>query len=233
MTTLDRVSPHQEDITAERDARRYVLGQMTEQEEQRFETLMMEHPEIAAHVKLTQQVCAGLQRLAERGDLDRVSLERSRAKLWGGLAFAAVVVLAIGGGLLSHLQRSESLHSVIAGSPTGLGFANSRTAATTPYMLAHIRGRPAVPPLSIAGSEPIEIRIFPDLPDSTGDYRVTLQRQAGDQLIPVGSAGGLTVDKEGLVTMYLNPTELVAGEYTLILQGRATAEEKYRLRLER
>lgn len=232
MTTLDSGTPDQDDIMAERDARRYVLGRMTEEEEQRFETLMLEHPEIAVHVKLTRQIRAGLQRLNERGDLDRVSFGRPRAKSWAALASAALVVLAVGAGLLSYLRQSESLHSVIAGSPARLGFANSGTGATAWYMLAHTRGRPDVLLVRITGSGPIEIRIRPDLLDSSGDYRVTLQRQAGGQLILVGSATGLTADANGLVPTYVSPTELVTGEYTLILKGRATAEEKYRLRVE-
>jgi hypothetical protein len=233
MTTLDRLAPDQDDIRAERDARRYVLGRMTEEEEQRFEISMLEHPEIAVHVKVTRQLRVGLQRLAERGDLDRLPAGPSRAKSWGALASAAVVALAVGAGLLSYLRQSESLHSVIAGSPTRLGFASSGTGTPASYVLAHTRGHPNGPLIRITESGPIEIRILPDLPDSSGNYRVTLQRRAGDLLIPVGSAAGLTMDANGFVPMYMSPAELVAGNYTLILKGRATAEEKYQLRMER
>lgn len=233
MIALDRVTPNHDDIMAERDAQRYVLGRMTGEEEQRFEISMLEYPEIAVHVKLTRQIRTGLQRLAERGDLDRLPVRRPRVRSWGALAFAAVVVLAIGGGLLSYLRHSETLHSVIASSPERLGVANSLTGTTVSYMLAHTRGRPDIPLLRITGSGPIEIRILPDLPDPSGDYRIALQRQARDQLIPVGSASGLTVDANGSVAVYLSSAGLVAGEYTLILKGRATAEEKYRLRVER
>jgi hypothetical protein len=59
MTNLDSVSPDQDDIMAERDAQRYVLGRMTEEEEQQFEISMLEHPEIAVHVKLTRQLRVG------------------------------------------------------------------------------------------------------------------------------------------------------------------------------
>lgn len=233
MTTLDRATPGQADIMAERDAQRYVLGRMTEEEERQFEISMLEHPEIAAHVRLTQQIRAGLQRLDERGDLDRLSLARPWTKSRRVLAFAAAVLFAIGVGLLLYLRQPESMHSVIAGSPARLGYTNSRTGATASYMLAHTRGRSGVLLIRITGSGPIEIRIVPDLPDTSGKYRVTLQRQAGDQLIPIGSASGLTADASGLIPMYVTPTELVAGQYTLILKGQTTAEEKFRLRIER
>jgi hypothetical protein len=233
MTTLDSVTPSQSDIMAERDAQRYVFGRMTEEEAQRFEISMLEHPEIAAHVKLTRQMRAGLQGLAERGDLDRLSVARQRAKSWRVLASAAAVLFAVGTGVLLYFRQPESLHSVIAGSPAGLGFTNSAPGTTVSYVLAHTRGRPESLLIRITGSGPIEIRILPDLLDSSRDYRVTLQRQAGDQFIPMGSAAGLTVDANGLVPMYVSATDLVAGEYTVILKGQATAEEKYRLRIER
>jgi hypothetical protein len=217
---------------AERDAQRYVFGRMTEEEAQRFEISMLEHPEIAAHARLTWQIRAGLQRLAEQGDLDRQSLARPRVKSWRVLASAAAVLLAVGTGVLLYLRQPESLHSVIAGSPARLGFTDSATRTTVSYVLAHTRGRPESLLIKITGSGPIEIRILPDQLDS-GDYRVVLQRHAGDQLIPIGSAVGLTADANGLVPMYVSPTELVAGEYTVILKGQATAEEKYRLRIER
>jgi hypothetical protein len=233
MTTVDRATPGQADIAAERDAWRYVLGRMTEEQEQQFEISMLEQPEIAAHVRLTQQIRAGLQRLDERGDLDRLSMARAWTKSHRVLAYAAAVVFAVGIGLMLYFRQPESIHSVIAGSPARLGYANSRTGTTASYVLAHTRGSPDVLPIKITGSEPIEIRIVPDLLDSSGKYRVTLQQQAGDQLIPIGSASGLTVDANGSIPMYVTPTGLVAGQYTLILKGQTTAEEKYRLRIER
>ena len=232
MTILDRMTPDQDDITAERDAQRYVFGRMTEEEAQRFEISMLEHPEIAAHVRLTRQIRGGLQRLAERGDLDRLSVARPRAKSWRVLASAAAVLLAVGTGVLLYLRQPETLRSVIAGSPARLGFTNTATRTTLSYVLAHTRGRPETLLIRITGLGPIEIRILPDLLDSSGDYRVTLQRRAGDQIIPMGSAAGLTADANGLVPMYVSPTELVPGEYTVILKGHATAEEKYRFRIE-
>jgi hypothetical protein len=233
MTTADRGTPGQADITAERDAWRYVLGRMTEEEEQQFEISMLEHSEIAVHVRLAQQIRAGLQRLDERGDLSRLSAAGPRMEFRRVLASAAAMVFAIGIGLLLYLWQPETTRHVIAGSPTQLGFANSRPGTIASYMLAHTRGRPDVLLIRITGSGPIEIRIVPDLLDSSGKYRVTLQRQAGDHLVPIGSASGLTVDANGLIPMYVTPTGLVAGQYTLILKGQTTAEEKYRLRIER
>jgi hypothetical protein len=217
---------------AERDAQRYVFGRMTEGEAQRFEISMLEHPEIGAHTRLTRQIRAGLQRLAEQGNLDRLSLARPRVKSWRVLASAAAVLLAVGTGVLLYVRQPESLHSVIAGSPTRLGFTSSATRTTVSYVLAHTRGRPESLLIKITGSGPIEIRILPDQLDSA-DYRVALQRQAGDRLIPIGSAVGLTADANGLVPMYVSATDLVAGEYIVILKGQGTAEEKYRLRIER
>lgn len=232
MTDLDKVTADQ-DSKVVRDAQRYVFGRMTEEEAQQFEISMLEQPEIAIHVKVTQQIRAGLQRLDERGDLDRLSRTRPWTKSRRVLASAAVAVLAIGTGLLLYLRQPESMHSVIAGSPARLGYANSRTGTTASYVLAHTRGRPDVLLIRITAPEPIEIRIVPDLLDSSGKYRVTLQRQAGDQLIPIGSASGLTVDANGSVPVYVTPAELVSGQYTLILEGQTTAEEKYRFRIER
>lgn len=231
MTTVDRATPGQADIAAERDAWRYVLGRMTEEEEQQFEISMLEQPEIAAHVKVTQQIRAGLLRLDERGDLDRLSMARPWTKARKVLA-AAAAVFAIGIGLLIYLRQPAMMHSVIASSPARLGYANNTTAATS-YILAHTRGRPDVLLIRITGSAPIEIQIVPDLLDSSGTYRVTLERQTGDQLIPIGSASGLTTDANGSVPVYVTPAALVAGQYTLILKGQTTAEEKYRLRIER
>ena len=233
MTTLDSAMPGQADIMAERNAQRYVSGRMTDEEEQQFEISMLMHPEIAVHVRLTQQIRAGLQRRDERGDLDRLSMARPWTKSRRVLASATAVVFAVGIGLLLYIRQPESIHSLIAGSPARLGYANSRTGITASYVLAHTRGPPDVLLIRITRSEPIEIRIVADLLDSSGKYRVTLQRQAGDQLIPIGSASGLTVDANGLIPMYVSPTGLVAGQYTLILKGQTTAEEKYRLRIER
>ena len=233
MTTAGRMAPGQADITVERDARRYVLGRMTEEEEQQFEISMLEHPEIADQVRLTQQIRAGLQRLDERGDLDRLSVAGPQTKFRRVLASAAAVVFAIGIGLLLYLRQPEATHRVIAGSPASLGFANSRSGTIASYMLAHTRGRPDVLLIRIPASGPIEIQIVPDVVDSSAKYRVTLQRQMGDRYITIGSVSGLTLDATGSVPMYVTPTELVAGQYTLILKGRTTAEEKYRLRIER
>jgi len=205
---------------------------MTE-EEQQFEISMLEHPEIAVHVRLTQQIRAGLQRLDERGDLESLSVERPWKKSWRVLASAAAVLIAVGIGLVLYLWQSESVHSVIAGSPAGVGYAKSRTGTIASYTLAHTRGPRDVLLIRIIGSGPIEIRIVPDRVDSSGRYRVTLQRRAGDRLIPMGSAAGLLADPTGLIPIYVAPTDLVAGQYTLILKGQGTAAEKYRLRIER
>jgi hypothetical protein len=233
MTTVDTATPGQADIAAERDAWRYVLGRMTEEEEQQFEVSMLEQPEIAAHVRVTQQIRAGLLRLDERGDLDRLSMARPWTKSWRALASAAAVVFAVGIGLVLYIRQPDSIQSVIAGSPARLGYANSRTGTTASYVLAHTRGRSDVLLIRITGSEPIEIGIVPDLLDSSGKYRVTLQRQASDQFIPIGSASGLTIDANGSIPVYVNPTGLPAGRYSLLLKGQTTAEEKYRLQIER
>lgn len=232
MTDRGKVTADQDSKVA-RDAQRYVFGRMTEEEAQRFEISMLEQPEIAIHVQLTRQIRAGLQRLAERGDLGRLSVARPRVKSWRVLASAAVAVLAIGTGLLLYLRQPESMHSVIGGSPTKLGYANGRTETTASYILAHTRGRPDVLRIRITGPGLIEIQVVPDLLDSSGKYRVTLQRKAGDQLITIGSASGLILDANGSIPMYITPTELVGGQYTLILKGQTTAEEKFSLLFER
>jgi hypothetical protein len=229
---ISDASRDQDEIATERDSRRYVLGQMIEEEEKRFEAKMLDHPEIASYVSLTRQMIAGLRHLDERGEPSLPSGPETRAKSWASLAAAAVALLALGAGLFFYFRESTNSHDLVAGSAARLGLIDSGTVMS--YTLAHTRGRPDVPSIKVTNlAGPLEIRVLPDDPAPSGNYQVALRRQEGDRIVLIGAATKLAADANGLVPIFMNPAGLVAGEYTLALQGQATNEQRYRLRIER
>jgi ferric-dicitrate binding protein FerR (iron transport regulator) len=216
---LDRPSP----------AARYASGQMTAQEEQAFEVLMVENPQVAAEVDALHRIRAGLRHLRENGELE--SLLR-RPRPWAHrLAWpAAIALLLIVGAVGLYVHSRHELPTLMAVSPSDLSGAARGTNPHT-FLLAHARG----------GGQPIEItlpdhsqvillRILPQVPTASRAYRVTLGRISADGTMPIARTLTVQTGDDGLLAVYLDPARLAPGDYRLTI-GQPAGSEAFTLHL--
>ena len=177
-------------------AERYASGQMSEPEEQEFEALLLQRPDLVADVAAAHRLRAGFARLQQTQELD--GLLRKRSPLPGYYALAASILIALvsSGAWLWHSKTSGGAGAAIATSLASLQLPPNVTSVAGPFILANTRS--ATQPTRIvtpSGSGAIALRMLPEMPSSSGRYHVTIDRPGkGGAEVPLGAtdvlAGG-------------------------------------------
>jgi hypothetical protein len=203
-------------------AERYVAGRMSEEEEQQFETAMLERPELAAEVDARQRMKAGLQVLEARGELDALMV-RSRLSPYVRYAAAACVVLVLIAGFALVRSYLEAPPPAIAGSLKGLALGSTGRVIEGPYLLVGTRGRQDEAVISLKpGIHAIQLQVMPDFADN----RFLL---ASLSKVSAGKDSALVEDVRvensgsGLFNIFLNPALLGSGRYRLTVRRPAAA----------
>jgi hypothetical protein len=203
-------------------AGRYLAGQLSDEEQQAYEALLVSHPEVLRELEATARLKVGLARLRDRGELD--GLLRSSAVIgpmaWlhrpALIAVAASLALAVVGALMwrDTMTRGDMLYA-------SLGALQGHAAASR-SLVAHytlMRTRSANPEVLISPPPPgqaLEVRIWPDIPAGAGGYLVQLYRVQADGT-PEGRAlagsGVLQPGADAFITVYADSSLLREGRY--------------------
>ena len=204
---------------------RYAGGRMEVEEEQEFEILMLERPELAAQVEAAQKMRLALRQLQASGELDGLTRRNPRRVPYYALA-AGVLLLLVGAALLS-LQRAHlpSVASALTASMAELSGGRGVSQLTETFILSSTRANEATPLSVVVGQPPVALQIFPGTPSDLGAYRVALVRGTGngDTLAQVEARAG----RDGSLRVFLDPGRLVPGEYQISVVG--SSQERFDL----
>jgi hypothetical protein len=205
-------------IDADHVVARYVAGQLSEAEEVAFDEYTTAHPEIFREIDNTLRLKEGLQGLRERGELPAL-IRGSRWQSASRIGMAAALVLAV---FTVWMWRHDAgpRNSVLARSPAEFLDAGARPLSIVGnYVLARSRGpMPAVEILRPAERAAVEVRILPSSHTEGGRYRIILERSSIDgEVSAVHEMNGLETAPDRYVTIYLDSSKLVPGQYRLSL----------------
>jgi hypothetical protein len=201
----------------------YLAGRLPASESDAFEQAVADHPEICRAVEQTLKFKEGLARLRERGELSAL-LRAPAPRRWIPYAAAASVALATLASVL-WLQLRNPTAAMLFLSPGEVASRHGGAAIGRSYVLARTRGIAGAADLSLpAGSGPIELRIVPSSLSPGTHYSARLNRldgSMGSKSLSQTDAG--TVGPDGYVTIYVDGSQLLAGEYELSLTPAVVA----------
>jgi len=200
---------------------RYLAGRLTASESDAFEAYVSEHPQICKDLEQTFKLKVGLARLRERGELEAL-LHRRDTRRWVPYATAAAVLLAI---LTSALwfERRNATPAVLFLSPSAVA---ARHHAAAPilgsYVLVRSRGSTDVTDVPLPGTTgSVELRILPSEVSPGSRYSVEVKRFDGDDAKHRSRVEGAAAGADGYIKVYLDGSELTAGEYEVSLRPAA------------
>lgn len=216
---------------AEPAAHRYAAGRMNEEEERNFEIAMLEDSQLATKVDVVHRMRAGFRRLDERGELK--DLINRRSSVSNPIRFAAAIGVLALIGFLAHNNGSRKAPPMMSGSFAQLASRSaSWTAPSASYFIAHARGKSGALRVAVSHTAaPIRLSILPDNPATGGRYRLELRNAPNSVTTPQASVEELEPDKSGVLTVFLDASNLVAGDYLLTLT-HANRSEQYPIHIE-
>jgi len=205
---------------------RYLAGRLTASESDAFEAYVSEHPEICQDLEQTFKLKAGLARLRERGELDAL-LHRRDTRRWVPYATAAALLLAILTSALWFQQRNAA-PAVLFLSPSAVA---ARHHAPAPilgsYVLVRTRGSAAVTNVPLpAQTGTVEVRILPSDVSPDSRYSVEVKRFDAPDGRHRSRIEGAAAGADGYVKVYLDGSELAAGDYEVSLQPAAGGDAR-------
>jgi hypothetical protein len=194
----------------------YLAGRLPVSESDAFEQAVADHPEICREVEQTLKFREGLARLRERGELSAL-LRAPAPRRWIPYAAAASLALATLASVLWLQLRSPAAASLFLS--RGDVAARQGAAIRGSYVLARTRGGIGGTDVSLpAEAGAIELRIVPSGASRGTRYSASLNRldgSVGSKSLGQTDAG--TVGPDGYLTIYLDGSQLLAGEYELSL----------------
>jgi hypothetical protein len=201
---------------------RYLAGRLTASESDAFEAYVSEQPEICKELEQTFKLKAGLARLRGRGELDAL-LHARDTRRWVPYAAAAAVLLAL---LTSALwfERRNAEPAMVFLSPSAIA-ARHRAAAPIlgSYVLVRSRGSAAVTDVPLpAPTGTVELRILPSDVSPGARCSVDLKRLDEHNGEHRSRIEGATAGADGYVKVYLDGSELAAGEYEVTVRAAAS-----------
>jgi hypothetical protein len=203
----------QKDVDERDLVARYLADRLSDAERTSFEAYYVDRPEVLAELNRTAKLKSGLMDLQQSGELATL-IERRRwqhSRLWG---LAASFVVVMGAALWLTLQSSP--RPLAAASLNGLGHRfQTMLPLEASYHLERTRASSYDASIQLpSNAGAIELRVKPEV--VYPHYRMTLQ--------PVGSEGtlgkrvtlaGLSPGSDGLISLYLNGSELSPAVYEL------------------
>lgn len=195
---------------------RYLRGDLTDAEAERFEEYFLSNPDVLDELELVEKLRQGMQDIeaiesvheAEPQPAPRWSFFRSRQ-----YAAAATVLLLVSMTVSSLLfQRVEQLEVFDAVAPEG-------DVQLIPLMT--VRGAGADENLIQAAANDQLVLLLDAGPTEHASYRVTLRRVGADEEVdPVWERSGLSRGYEDMLVIALPAMRLTAGNYRLRVEGQ-------------
>jgi hypothetical protein len=217
-------SLHADDLTT---TGRYLAGQLTRDERDAFEEHVRRDPGALKTLEATARLKVGLAKLRERGELDELLAPDPwyrRRFTWAAAAMIAVAALGI---MLTRQDSMPSRHPLLAGSVASLVGPTGVSLPVT-AKLAVFRKRASSPDAVIEMPDPagaIEMRVLPETAVNSPEYTITLARVAddGSTLKAVATVEDLQRADDGFVTLFIDSSQLRAGDYRLAITGEVPA----------
>jgi hypothetical protein len=200
----------------------YLAGRLSAADEAAFESFASQHPEIYQDVERVLRLKEGLAVLRDQRKLD--SLLRTRSwRSYIHLAAAAVLLLACGTLVWTHLREAPPV--VLAAATADFARSPATTAPLVgSYILARTRNATPAIDLELPAHRGIaQLRLLPSNPTDQ-HYTARLTRLVpGDGHQLVGELIGLVPSSLDLyVTLYLDSSNLTAGDYEVSLDSQPT-----------
>lgn len=195
----------------------YLAGRLPASESDAFEQAVADHPETCRAVEQTLKFKEGLARLRERGELSAL-LRAPAPRRWIPYAAAASLALATLASVLWLQLRSPAASSLFL-SRGEVASRHAGVAIRGSYVLARTRGGSGGTDLSLpAVAGPIELRIVPSGVSPGTRYRASFNRLDRSMVSKsLGQTDAGTVGPDGYVTIYVDGSQLLAGDYELSL----------------
>jgi len=206
---------------------RYLAGQLSHEEREAFEAQVRRDPDTLKTLEATARLKVGLAKLRERGELDELLAPDPWYRRRFTWAAAAMIALAALGIMLTRQDSMPSRHQLVAGSIASLVGPTGVSLQVT-AKLAVYRKRAGSPDavLETSGSTgAIEMRVLPETAVNSHDYKVTLARLSddGSVLTALAMAEHLQPADDGFVTLFIDSSQLRAGQYRLDIAGEVPA----------
>jgi hypothetical protein len=207
---------------------RYLAGQLSREEREAFEEQFRRDPDAMQTLEATARLKVGLAKLRERGELDELLTPDPwyrRGFTWAAAAMIAIAALGI---MLTRQDSMPSRHQLVASSLAALVGPTGVSLPVT-AKLAVFRKRASSPDAVIETSSSrvgaIEMRVLPETAVNSHEYKVTLARVAdnGSALTPVAVVDDLRPADDGFVTLFIDSSQLRAGQYRLDIAGEVPA----------
>jgi hypothetical protein len=209
-------------VNATRSVERYVAGRMDEEEERKFEELILAQPDIAAEVDAHRRIKAGLERLEEHGELQEL-LGRPVRPNYVKYALAASVLVAIVATAVFWRSSSDATAPTLATSLAELYGVDANPGISGTYLLASHRSRAEETVITaIRGAGAIRLQAVADATNATA-FAVSLARIAGNSPTSLAQSVLSRNADRGMVEIFLDPGSLGAGRYRLRLTPQGVA----------
>ena len=211
---------------------RYLAGHLSDAEADAFEQSLEGNPALARDIERIARMKTGFAVLERRGELADLlkahEAPRTHRKAW--LAAAAVAVFALG--FLAFRDTQVRAPMLLAGSLSALSrHSDSPVPLRASVALARARGMGADAELESSGSKPAaaELEIATGAAPGTAYSAELIAVRAGGGS-PVGTAGKLAANADGVVSLFLALHALPPGAYLLRLTpADASAPLEYSL----
>jgi len=221
MAIISREYIDEHDIVA-----RYLANQLSDQERESFEAYYLEHPEVLKELNRTAKFKSGLMDLRDSGVLSKILKHQPWWKRPNSVAIAASLVAVVLAGSIWFTWRANS-RPLIAASVPELGdmFQGTLQVAGS-YEIQRTRTSSYDATIKVpTNSSAIELRIKPEFPAASAQYRITLGSVGKDDAVTqLATTSDLQQAKDGFVTIYLNAAELPPAVYEVAISGDADSK---------
>ena len=204
-------------MTEQPTPERYVAGTLSDEEVARFETAMIERPELAADVNVRRRIKAGLALLEQRNELNPLLAPGVRQPQFLRYAAAAAVLVVVAGFWGSWRYQTSAPQALVRSSEIGA----AKVAAT--FMLARTRaaGAPIFNVQRDAGL--VKFRILID-EEGGAPFAVRLTANGQSEANPFKDST-IPQSTDGFAEIYLDPRVLNSGDYVLSVRQQSGAEQ--------
>jgi len=208
-------------VTESRDVERYVAGTLSQEEVARFEEAMIEHPELALDVSVRRRIKAGLSELEKRNELEAFLKPEGQRPTYIRYAAAAAVLVVVAAGLMTFWNREGTAPLQALLTPSEIG----TKPIVSSFILATTRSSDVLAFEVPRDGGPIRLQILVDDP-TAAPFTVHLAAadSSGAKAIRDSTIAGIT---DGFAVIYVDPRELVSGNYTMTLKSASGAEQSF------
>jgi hypothetical protein len=220
-------------------ANRYLAGTLSEGERDAYEPEVARNEDTLRELEATARLKVGLARLRESGELQELLRPAPWPRYRLAIAAAAAIAVIAVTVMFARFGGESTARPLLAASAISL-VDRSGSALPVAATVALYRKRVATYDATIEASptpRAIELRVLPEMPVSSGAYRVTLARMNGAAPAePLASIPKLQPATDGFITLFVDASGLDAGTYQLDVFGDepagSVAAGTFRIRVE-